>query len=80
MRVLAALALLALAGCARDYVWVGGDSERQFKVDNYECRRDSRTFGGGSGIPGALALMGARRQAKLLYEECMEARGYTRSE
>ena len=69
--------VMALAGCAeKPIVWRVSD-EQQYKRDNYQCVRDSQTFGGGSGIPGAIAGIQAQNDANRLYRMCMEARGYT---
>ena len=73
------LVLVLLTGCASKIVWSGADSDAAFKRDNYECSRDSRTYAGGSGLVGAIALIGARSQANKIYRECMESKGYTRA-
>ena len=67
---------LLLVGCSAP-TWQVSDRDL-FRRDNYECVRDSRSYGGGSGLIGALALLAAQQQAQSVYEECMESKGYRR--
>jgi hypothetical protein len=88
-RLLIAL-LLVLAGCASTTRWTRpdrppeGSPERaayleQFRRDDWECTRDSRTIGGGAGVAGIAAMVEARGQARRLYAQCMEAKGWQRA-
>lgn len=78
MSRLAVLAMFSLiAGCASP-TYVAADRD-QFRRDSYECSRDSRTYGGGSGIIGALMIINAQNQAQAMYEKCMESKGYIRN-
>jgi hypothetical protein len=76
LRVSVASGVLLLTGCAGSVPlqWAGNNGN--FPRDNYECARDSRTFGGGSGIEGIMAMNEAERQATKLYRMCMESKGY----
>lgn len=63
------LAMLPLAGCSStktDWVQPGAD-EMQFKCDNYECMRDSRTSWSGAGVDAIIAQNSAKDQARRLY-------------
>lgn len=74
--------MVLLVGCSSTKtVWSQpGADERQFKRDNYECVRDSTTYGGGSGIDGIIAQNRAQDQANRLYRMCMESKGWMREE
>ncbi len=66
-----------LIGCAKTSVspqWVGDTGN--LAAAKYECVRDSRTYYGGSGWGLAVAKAGAERQARVLYQMCMESKGY----
>jgi hypothetical protein len=73
------LVILALAGCTSERIVWNTPETDQFRRDNYECTRDSTTYGGGSGLAGAVAMMSAQRQANALYKQCMESKGYRES-
>jgi hypothetical protein len=71
------LCSLAVAGCAdRPIRWRGTVDEAQYKRDNYRCTQESKTFGGGSGLLGAIAIKQAENEANRLYRMCMDAAGY----
>jgi hypothetical protein len=67
----AAIAVLLIAGCAEQAVWVKpGATEQDFAQDTYECERDMRQSGYfGTGIYGAI-------NAREFTERCMVARGW----
>jgi hypothetical protein len=72
------LPLLLLAGCS-SYSWSHPQLDQaRYKRDHYECDRDSTTYGGGSGLAGALMIAAAQSRADRLYAMCMEARGYAK--
>jgi hypothetical protein len=82
----ALLVALLLVGCAAPSRLVSrkaGGTQPEFDQDNYACTQESRTSwsGGGSGLPGALAMQGAKdraqKESRHLYTLCMRARGYT---
>ncbi len=69
--------LLLLIGCAATSVsrqWAGDTGN--FAAANYECMRDSRTPYGGSGWGLVAAGAQAKHQARVLYQMCMESKGY----
>ena len=72
------LCALTLAGCASEMVWTRQSfTQQEFRRDDYECGRDSRTFGGGSGVIGGIMIIQAQRQADRMYRDCMLAKGWT---
>lgn len=71
-----ALTALLLTGCGGKAWTKAAFTDAEFSRDTYECQRDSQTYGGGSGIPGALMILAAQRQSTRLYESCMQARGW----
>lgn len=72
------LALTLLAGCGSAQFWTKPIfTDMEFKRDSYECERDSAVYGGGSGVPGAMMVLAAQRQADRLFRLCMEARGWS---
>ena len=73
------LALSLLAGCSGTTIWTHPEGTAGFKRDSWECVRDSRTYGGGSGLIGAVAILGAQAQANALYAQCLESKGYIRN-
>lgn len=64
-RLIAACAALFLCSCTIGTLTKPGLTDAEFKKDMYECDRDARMSGLGTG----LASVGMRLQ-------CMEARGY----
>jgi MFS family permease len=73
----AATLLYALAGCAPAPLTVRKASMSSYDRDDYECDRESFTYGGGSGLGAAVGIYTARKEARRLYVSCMRARGYT---
>lgn len=76
------LLVVVLAGCgsvpkhwARD-----GSGESDFRRDSYACSRDSEVQYGGSGLVLLILMIGAERDSKRIYKECMEARGWRATE
>jgi len=68
-RLLLAMALLGLTGCARYYWSQPGSSAEQFKRDSTECARE------------ASPTDAARKQGIVqldVYRACLTSRGYTR--
>jgi hypothetical protein len=72
------LIALALVSCAKPQLVydLGSRSQADFDRDNWTCQRDSQTWGGGSGIAGALAASQAQRDADRLYQTCMKGHGW----
>lgn len=79
---------LALVGCATAWVAPAGHSAQEIARDDYECRRESRVVAyPPSAEPGTRdaftrgyhrgLLYGTLREARELYDLCLEARGYT---
>jgi hypothetical protein len=64
--------LLVLVGCAGPTYL--GQPDRDFRRDNYECKRASETFWAGS----VMMALAAKYEANKRYAECMEVRGYER--
>jgi hypothetical protein len=73
----AATLLYALAGCAPAPLTVRKADMRSYDRDDYECDRESVTYGGGTGLGAAVGHYQARKEARRLYTACMRARGYT---
>lgn len=71
-----ALTLIALSLCAcAQRPWIA-DDKAQFRRDNYECSRDSVTYGGGTGLVGIMFILAAKSQAQKMYDMCMTSKGY----
>lgn len=83
--VAACVVLAALTGCVQKVVYVTNHDgsrpdQRRLDRDTYECDRESVTYAGGSGLVGAVAILGAKSEARRVYMDCLKARGYRVSE
>lgn len=72
--VVAVGAALCLQACGASCWTRGNFTQSDWQRDRYECERDMRQSGYyGSGIVGAM-------NAKGFFEECLEARGYYKTD
>ena len=63
-------ALLLLAGCASEYVWVKpGSSQQDFYMDQGQCRAQAFS------VPAAPAW-----QIAVIYNNCMQGKGWYKQE
>ena len=65
---IAIVGVLALTGCAHWTKSEGFDG-RQYRLDSYACAREAGLFGLAIGI----------RQSEAFFDQCMTARGYSRT-
>lgn len=77
---------LVLAGCAaKPIVWDHPEhpvTATQFAQDRYQCDQETASrgnyFAAGAPLFIAIAASAAQKQRVAVFQECMEARGYTK--